>query len=374
MQSAFELSYPPKIVFGTGKLQMLPSLLPPAAEILLVTGRHAEENGLSAEITKMLSSFRVLTASGIHPEPLLSDVDMLIEIGRKERLTCVVAVGGGSVLDAAKAAAAIIPSEGCCADYFYDKRKIVSKGLFFAALPSTAGTGTEITKNSVLTDPVAKIKKSIRHQTMIPDLALIDPALTLSCPPSLSAASGMDALVQAIESYVSTNANAASRALARAAVASIYHTLPEVCIKPQDIALRSIMAEGSLLSAMAFSQSGLGAIHGLAHPIGALLNVPHGLTCTILLPHLLTWNAPVCHNEYRELAFACTDSPDADFTEAVSKLCRELSVPQGFREFKLSGEHFDFVLKNCRSNSMTTNPRPMADEDIIALLKQLANH
>ena len=216
-------------------------------------------------------------------------MDRLIRAGRDFRAECVVAVGGGSVMDSAKAAAALIPLDGWCADYFSGEREIPGKGLFFAALPTTAGTGAEITNNSVLTDPATKIKKSLRHPSMVADLAIDDPMLPLSCAPSLTAASGLDAFVQAFESCTSPKANTATRALAYAAIRRIRESLIPAFRCPDDIEARSGMCEGSLLSAMAFSQTGLGAIHGLAHPIGSLLHVPHGKACATLIPAVVAW-------------------------------------------------------------------------------------
>jgi alcohol dehydrogenase class IV len=236
------------------------------------------------------------------------------------------------------------------------------------ALPTTAGSGAEITNNAVLTDPETRVKKSLRSPLMVPAAAVVDAELTLSQPPDLTAWSGLDALTQAIESYLSLTANAASRALARQAVAQLMRHLPAAVHNGQDREVRTAVAEGSLLSAMAFSQGGLGAAHGLAHPLGLGLGLAHGFTCAILLPHVLRWNAAVCAGQLGELAQAVNVPDAAAFVASVSRLCQELHVPDTFAGTGLSGDHFPAILANCRTASMKANPRPMSDEDVRNLL------
>lgn len=168
---------------------------------------------------------------------------------------CVIGWGGGSAIDAAKTAAALMRQEGSVADYFYGRRKIGGKGCFFAALPTTAGTGAEITPNAVLTDPDTGIKQSIRHDTMFADIAIVDPELTWDCPPGVTAASGFDALTQGIESYLSKKANVASEALALKAAADVF-TMLLPAVRESVLPARTMVAEGSMLAAMAFAQSG----------------------------------------------------------------------------------------------------------------------
>ncbi|MCP3964980.1 MAG: iron-containing alcohol dehydrogenase [Lentisphaerae bacterium] len=368
----YHLGFPGKIIFGKAQLQELPKELSGKAKILLVVGSHTVKSGIAKKILDLLSKFEVLEISGIHAEPPLEDVDMVINAGRNFNADAVVAIGGGSVIDAAKAAAAIIPFEGNCADYFYGKRDISLNGLFFIALPTTSGAGAEITSNAVLSDPESDIKKSIRHHSMYANVAIVDPELTYSCPPALTAHSGLDAFTQAVESYISKGANTVSKALAAKAVELIFDSLETAYHKPEDETARSDMAEGSMITAMAFAQSSLGAVHGLAHPLGAKFHIPHGLCCAILLPLILRWNLQVCEKELTELANLC-DLPDAKiFIDKVETLCRCLSIPTGFKDFGLNKSHYDFILKNCRSGSMRSNPRHLEDSEIIQILETLS--
>ena len=374
----FNLQYPGNIIFGNKCIDNLPGLIPEGSNILLVAGKSAGASGVLDSIKSLLSEFSILDAVGIvMPEPPLECVDKIITLGRDEGVDAVLAVGGGSVIDAAKVAASLIPLEGDTADYFYGKRQIHQKGLFFAAIPTTAGTGAEITRNAVLTDVDAKLKKSIRSPYMVPDVAVIDPVLTLSLPAGITAASGLDAFTQALESFTSSNANSVTRSLAKSAVSKIFANLAGVYRDGADLAGRAEVAEGSLLSAMAFSQSGLGAVHGLAHPVGSLLKVPHGVACSILLKPVMEWNASVCSGDYAKLAKACgiQGNGEAALTDelisAIGYLCREMLIPESFVDFGLNEDHFEFIVKNCRSRSMECNPRPMSDDDVVALLKSM---
>lgn len=373
MKHNFTLLYPPKIIFGQNSLKELPDNLPGKSRILLVTGKSLQQSGRIEEVKKLLSSFAVVHYCGIPPEPPLSSVDELTELGRREKAAAVVAIGGGSVIDAAKAAAMLIPREGTCGEYFYGTRKILGKGLFFAAIPTTAGTGAEITVNSVLTDPAAKIKKSIRSPLMVPDLAIVDPVLTLGASPELTAASGLDAFTQAVESFTSADANSASKALACEAAGIIFRNLVRAYENGKDMTARTEMAKGSLLSAMAFSQSGLGAVHGLAHPAGALLGISHGVICAILLSPVLEWNLPECRTDYDELAKNCGLKDADEFILGIRNLCSKLKIPSDLAAYGLKPEHFPFITKNCRSRSMDCNPRQMSDADIVKFLESLSH-
>ena len=371
-ESCYTLHYPPEIVFGCGASAGLAEKLAPFKKILLAAGTHFTKTAEFETLLTSLKDSEVKVETGIRAEPPLEDVDRVTASGRDFHAEAVVAVGGGSVIDCAKAAAAFIPLPGSCAEYFSGERTIPGKGLFFAALPTTSGTGAEITNNSVLTDPATKIKKSLRHPSMRADLAIVDPLLTVGCPPVLTAASGLDAFVQAFESYTSPKASAATRALSCAALIRIAGNLEAACRNGSDLTARTEMAEGSMLSAMAFSQTGLGAIHGLAHPIGSLLGVPHGKACAALIPAVVAWNLPLCEKQYGEIARNCGFGKTAeDFLAICLELCRKTGVKAGFRDYGLNESHFDFIVKNCRSASMKLNPRPMSDDDVRALLKGL---
>ncbi len=365
------LSYPKNIIFKDNAFNELANIVPQNSKILLVIGKHFQNSKFEDKFNKLLSSFEIARFAEIHKEAPLDDVEKLIEFGRNESVTTVIAIGGGSVIDSAKVAAALIPTNDNIYDYFYGKKSVQKKGLFFIAIPTTAGTGAELTKNSVLVDKKTKIKKSIRHITMIADIAIIDAELTITCPPDLTAASGLDALTQAIESFVTKNKNETTQNFAKSAIPKIYNNLLLAYNEPGNMEARKQLVEGSLLSAMSFSQSGLGAVHGLAHPLGSLLNIPHGVICAILLVPVLKLNLDVCKEDFAELAKICGMKTPEDFISSIEKLCEKLQIPPTLKKYNLKEKDFEFVLEHSRSNSMNGNPKYLDDETIINLLKSL---
>lgn len=370
--SFYTLTPAPSILFGSGCVSRLKDHLQKFQRILLVTGSHFTQREEYARIRESLRDFSLATVSGIHAEVPLADVDRVTEEARKSRAQAIVAVGGGSVIDCAKASAALSPLEGNCMEYFYGEKQIPGKGLFFAALPTTAGTGAEVTNNSVLLDPATKIKKSLRHPSMIADLALVDGDLTVSCPPDLTASSGLDAFVQAFESVTSPKANDYTKSLSFTALRKIAANLERAYLNGSDRIARSEMAEGSMLAGLAFSQTGLGAIHGLAHPIGSLKHVPHGKACATLIPAVVEWNKPCCEELYAQIARECSFGSTAeDFLAKCLDLCGKLGVKSHFKDYGLVEEDFDFIVQNCRSASMQLNPRPMSDGEVRTLLRKL---
>ena len=385
--TSFAIHTPRDIVFGRGKAALLAAYLPATSKrVLVISGRHAAD----AE-AKTIADF--LTASGrgtrifaeTMAEPSPGAVDTATAAIRSWNADAVVAVGGGSVIDAAKAAAALSRLDGSCIEYFNGTRElVVTDRPFFAALPTTSGTGAEMTNNSVLTDPATQIKKSIRHPGMTADLAVVDPDLTMGCPRGVTVASGLDALVQAVEAFVSPKGTDYTRALSKAAACKLYGALKRITHESwkdagdepsPDAAFRVDMAEGSMLAGMAFAHAGLGAVHGLAHPVGSLLHVPHGVSCAILMMPVFQFNLNACSRLFCELARAFVPRephPDAAlFIAAMRELSKGLGVPGNLRDYGLAEEHLPFIVANCRSNSMKNNPEPMSDEQAETLLRSL---
>ncbi len=370
----FDLNYPPRILFGWGVRGRLQGLLEESGwtRVLLVATSSVLPEAVLSQWQRDCGG-RICASFGPVPhDPSLAVVEEIRCLAVECKAEAILAVGGGSVIDAAKAAAVLVPASAPLKRYFDGEEALTQAGLPLIAVPTTAGSGAEITRNAVLTDTETAVKQSLRGAHMVPRAALVDPELTLSMPPALTAASGLDAFTQAVESYVSSRANSVSQALALKASELIFVNLPLAFRNGAARQARTAVAEGSLLSAMAFSQSGLGAVHGLAHPIGAVLNLPHGLTCAVLLPHILKWNHPVCADLMADLGRACGLPEAGGFVNAVGSLCAELGVPETFADYGLGEQHYGHILAHCRSNSMQANPRHMSDEDIIALLERLA--
>lgn len=377
MRPEYSLCYPPLIRFGKDCRAAAGDELRrvsggPQPRVAVVCSQAVRSTGALDELMARGRFEPCAVCDGIPHDPPLEAVDALIERFALGSADAVLALGGGSVIDAAKTAAALAPVADAVRPFFEGTRTIERPGLPVVALPTTAGTGAEITMNAVLSDHLKGVKKSIRTPHLVPAVALVDPELTLSMPADLTAHSGLDALTQAVESYTSLFANAVTRALAAAAVRDLMQALPQAWRDGRDLEARTQVAQGSLLGAMAFSQSSLGAVHGLAHPIGHALSLPHGLTCAILLPSILRLNLPACRPALDELARAVGLAGADAFADAIEPLCRELGVPESFREFRLADADHAAIVANCRSGSMKANPRPFSDDELRELLRRLS--
>lgn len=371
----FTLMYPTRVFFGRDALEQLgPEVIYWGEKVLLVTGKSAmRKSGILDKITAIMKSAKIEFSlfDKVEHDPSLKTVDEGIKFLREEKCDIVVGLGGGSALDAAKAIASLARQPGTIWEY-YASKEIKEEGLPFLALPTTAGTGAEITNNSVLTDRNKATKKSIRSLFMIAKVALVAPELTLSLPPQITAYTGMDAFTQALESYVSRTSNPVSDSLALPAIEIIYHSLPEAVQDGGNIEVRERMALGSLFSAMAFSNSGLGAVHGLAHPIGAHFNIPHGLACAVLLPHIISFNLRAKRDKFKQIAEKIGVEKVEDLPSVIKKFLEKVNLPLDFKSYGVSQADFSSIIAECRSSSMGKNPRQLSDEDLREILELVA--
>ena len=363
----FEKELPGDIRFGSGVRHLLPSLLPPG-KTLVVAGRHAHPE-IRRELESELADGRATLAPPVSPELPLSEVAAVVKLARELRAVNFVGWGGGSAMDCAKAAAALADCGADVAECFYNRVQVPARNNFLVLLPTSAGTGAEVTANAVITDRATGVKQSLRTPGMTANCALVDPELLRDAPAAVIAGSGFDALTQAVECFLSRKADALTRQMSAAAAKFLLDALPGACRQEAD--KLTATARGSLLAGMAFASGGLGAVHGIGHPAGSALGVPHGVCCAILLPTVLRWNLPACPERFDELAGAL-DLPDAEaLIAAVEQLRRELGLPENFRNYGDVTEHIAFIVRNCRSGSMKCNPRELSDDEVAALLEEL---
>jgi len=349
---------------------------------LVVTG------GNPARADKLLAS---LAAAGIgsatYPvagEPEISTVENGVGQAKSDGCDFVISVGGGSVIDAGKAISAMMTNEGALLDYLEvigGGQALKKRPAPFIAIPTTAGTGAEVTRNAVLASPAHKVKVSLRGILMLPRLAVIDPELTYDLPPGLTATTGLDALTQLIEPYVCMRANPMTDNFCVEGIQRAARSLREAVFNGQNKAAREDMALASLFGGLALANAGLGAVHGFAGPIGGMFPAPHGAVCASLLPHVMTANLRALRKRdpsstglrrYDRIAVLLTGKPNttADAgVEWVQKLVAELPVPKlgayGIRE-----EHVaDIVAKAANASSMKANPIVLTPEELAGTLR-----
>lgn len=364
MKKEYSLNLGINVVFGCGKRQLLHDELADFDKKLLICGRHFKESKAFDELFARRNDYIVHVCPSA--EPTLAMVQDALDTARSNQVDAVVSVGGGSVMDIGKSVAALYAQNGDIRDYFYNKVEFNAKRVFFAALPTTAGTGAEVTPNAVLTDELNDIKQSLRGKACGVDLAIVDPELTYDCPPAVVSQSGMDSLTQAIEGAISAKANSATFAWSMQAFRLVFDNLKAAC--NGDLEAKNAVAEGTMLGAMAFTFSGLGAVHGLAHPIGSICHLPHGLVCGILLPHILKINSTFLVEAAKNY-YGCDGTSERLLAE-IEKLGSDLKIPHDFKGY-LTRDDFDFIVKNCRSGSMKCNPVQLSDDDIYKLLESL---
>ncbi len=383
MLERFEFMTAGRIVFGNGALRELPSLIAPLGErALVVTGADARRAApLFALLEEAHIAYHVFSVSG---EPSIATAHAGAQQARQFAAQCVIGIGGGGALDAAKAIAALATNAGDPLDYL----EVVGKGLPlmnaplpYIAIPTTAGTGSEVTRNAVLTAEAQRVKVSLRSPLMLPRLALIDPTLTHSLPPAVTASSGLDALTQLIEPFVSRRANPLTDALCREGIANAAWALPRAYANGDDAEAREAMAYASLFSGMALANAGLGVVHGFAAPIGGMFGAPHGAICAALLPHGAAANIRALRAQddafardrlmrFEEIALLLdAESPEAEAgVEALHKLCAQLNIPR-LRDLGVTREAFaEIVQKAKASNSMKANPVALSDFELHAIL------
>jgi alcohol dehydrogenase class IV len=370
----FELVLPRRILFGTGTFSRLGEVCRGNGRCaLLVTGRSAlRRSGRLAQAEEMLAEagIAVRLFEGVENDPSLATCDRAIGAARDSGCDLVVAIGGGSALDVGKIVAAILPQSFTIREFFQGQRDLERPSLFLVAAPTTAGTGSECTRVSVLTDEETQTKKGIRHPFMAPQAALVDPELTLGLPPEVTAQSGMDALTQAIESCVGRNANPVSDGLALQAIELLARHLPATVEDGSRIENREPVALASLLTGMAFTNTGLGAVHGLAHPVGALFHAPHGLVCALLLPHVCEFNLPAQPEKFDRIAALIGCRSGRDVPAALSALNRRVGLEGGLGRFGLKESAFARILADSRSGSTANNPRSPSDADLAEILRK----
>jgi len=380
----FEFATAARIVFGGGSVRdVAPAAAALGKRAFVVTGNSA---GRAAPVIKDLDSAGLSSLHCAVPdEPTVELIRRGAGEAREQRCDLVIAIGGGSALDTGKALAALLTNPGDPLDYL----EVIGRGqpLTHAAapciaIPTTAGTGSEVTRNAVLGSPEHRVKASLRSAGMLPRLAVVDPELTLGLPPALTASTGLDALTQLIEPYVSVRANPMTDAfcvegLRRAAVA-----LPRAWQNGSDREARESMSWAALLGGLALANAGLGAVHGFAAPLGGMFSAPHGALCAAVLPYAMKANIDaLCARDpqnpvlrrYDEVARLLTGNSHAaagDGVGWVAELCQRLEIPP-LRAYGVEPRHIpDLVEAARRTSSMKGNPISLTSEELSQMVAE----
>ena len=380
--SRFEFATSARILFGPGVIREAGPL---AASLghraLLICGR---DQSRAQPLVQILAEAKVETVLfSIPGEPTTTLAQAAGALGRTERCDLVIGFGGGSALDAVKAAAALLTNQGDLFDYLEvvgRAQPLPHPAAPCLAIPTTAGTGAEVTRNAVLASPEHRVKVSLRHTSLLPRVALVDPELTYRLPPALTASTGLDALTQLIEPFVCNRANPMTDGLCREGLTRAARSLRRVYQDGADSAAREDMAVASLFGGLALANAGLGAVHGFAAPIGGMFPAPHGAVCAALLPIVSEINVRALRQRapnspalerYAEMARIVTGQANAAIEEGIAwmaQLTKDFGIPK-LGAYGITPAHIDSVVeKAARASSMKANPIALTPAELAEAL------
>lgn len=386
--TSFTIKPVPRVLFGPGNIEQLPTLTKVIRpRLLVITGKSSFTSTATwSRLQEQFSSkgISIFTAA-VSAEPSPADVDSITANNRPNRISSVISIGGGSVLDTGKAVAAMLTEEGAVKEYLEEVGTRAPSGttLPFIAVPTTSGTGSEATANSVISQMGKNgFKKSLRHDNFIPDIALIDPELTVGCSKEQTAACGMDCFTQLVEGYLSTAGSPYTDSLALEAISAIFPALQTSYRQPQNIEARSAMSYGAFISGVVLANAGLGTVHGCAPVLGSMFGIPHGVACGTLMlsANRITLKKLEAEQKntqalqkYTALGKAVSNKEKVTdayyrqlFIEQLAKLTEAVRIPSLSTLGIPSSALVDIAEKTGNKN----NPIPLTREDILQMLEE----
>ena len=389
----FEFATASRIIFGLGSINNLGSVAVTFGQRALVVTKSSRTTGDGIlgilahggiDIIELLHRENIeVFIFSINSEPTIDDIQRGVAIARDNHIDLVIGLGGGSALDAGKAISALVTNTGDPIDYL----EVVGKGnplvnppIPYIAVPTTSGTGSEVTRNAVLQSPAHQVKVSLRHPLMLPKVALVDPELTYPLSQAVTASSGLDAFTQLLEPYVSIKTNPIVDPLCLEGIFRVARSLQRAYVNGQDGVARGDMALASLFGGLALANAGLGAVHGFAAPLGGIFHAPHGALCACLLPHVIRTNVRAMQKRqpdhpslgrYAEVAKIITGSPKAnidDCVEWITSITRNFEIP-ALNYYGIQPTDFPTIIEKAASaSSMKTNPIQLTSSELEEIL------
>ena len=371
-----------RILFGPGSIERLGSeaQLLKAKKVLIITDPGVIQAGLLESVKTSLQSVGLpfVIFDGVEPDPRIEVVEKSVQLAKKEGINLIIGFGGGSSQDIAKVTSIMITNTGKIDSYF-GVDLVPNSGIPVILVPTTAGTGSEVTPIAILSDTKEKLKKGIVSAYLFPEVAIVDPKLTIGLPPSVTAFTGMDALTHAIEAYYSINATDLSDLLAFRAMELLSKNIRMAFAHGENLVARSNMMEGSLLAGIAFANAGVGAVHAFAYPLGGEFHLAHGLTNTLMLPYVMRYNILACPTKFAQMAKAFGEKVEgiSELVGAeiavrfVERLSDDLRVPRRLRDVGIPEDAIPRLAEAAMkvTRLLANNPRKLILEDAVAIYK-----
>jgi len=379
MIGSFEFILPTKIRYGAGMLKTLGEELKNlrARKIMVITDKGLVNAGMVEKVITIINDENMdyIIYDEIEANPKDYNVEACAEVARKEFIDTIVAFGGGSPIDAAKAVTVLAKQGGKVRDY-QGKGKIKGDCLPLITIPTTAGTGSEVTFSSVITDTKEKFKFTIKSTAIAAKTAIVDPELTLTVPPLVTAATGIDALTHAIEGYTANCTEPIAEAVGLYAVEYIADNIVEAVKNGRNLAARDKMMMGSLLAGLSFSHADVASVHCMAEALGSLYDAPHGMCNAILLPYVMEYNLPFTEYKYARVARAMGIEEKDDHKAAVKgiehikELSKEIGLP-GIKALNVNPDDFELLAEmSVKNGSNESNPRKITKDEYVMLFKK----
>lgn len=370
---------PTQITYGRGVINQLGNIIDKEdfKNVLIITDAGIVKAGLTEKLTRQLNNHNYQIFDEVKTNPSVSNCDRALKALCDINADVVVAMGGGSSIDVAKAACLLATNGGSIVDY--EGIDTFSHDILpLVAIPTTAGTASEVTTFAVITDEERQYKLTVGGVKLAPKWALIDPEVTKTLPKHITAATGLDALVHAIESYTSRMANPISKTLAREAMRRISRYLRQAVYNGENIVARENMLMGSLLAGLAFNNTRLGNCHAMSHPVSAIFGVPHGVANSILIPHVMKYNALAVPELYADIAEDLGENIDGltmmekaeAAIRAIKKLSKDIGIPERLSDYNVEKNQIEQMAKDAMlSGNILVNPRKTTLNDVIELYK-----
>lgn len=370
----FSLIFPSYVHFGFGSLEKLAGFELKGNNCFIISGKNSMKNyGFIDRIIGILKKRKInyFCFNEVEPEVSVETVNIATKIAKKNKADIVIGIGGGSAIDCAKAVAGLATQDinVDVRDYIDGVETIKKDPLFFIAITSTAGTGSEVTKNAVLLYPEKNNKLSLRSEKLVPRIVILDPDLTMTMDKNITAYSGLDALSHAVESYFSKSANDITKVFSETAIKLIFENLPVTYKDGKNKEARYYMLLASFIAGLSFANAGLGAVHGISHTAGAVCKIPHGLANAILLPYVVIFNSKYCPERLKALE----EKTFKNFIKRLIELNKKLGIPEKYSDICPEIKNkLNTILANISfSGSMSFNPVKITIKEVDKILKDV---